>query len=1457
MKPLKLTMSAFGPYAGKTEIDFGRLGGQGLFLITGDTGAGKTTIFDAITFALYGEASGEVRESGMFRSKYADEKTRTYVELTFSYQGKVYKVTRNPEYQRPKDRGTGFTLQKAEATLEFPDVRQPVSRAREVTKAVTELIGLDCRQFSRIVMIAQGDFQKLLISGTETRGEIFRQIFHTALYQELQNRIRDAVKEIGKEYDDIRKSISQYMDDVVCEDDPALAFELGELKKIRFEGKLQRGMELLEGLLEQDRHRLEELDARQKDLDGRIRKEDRLLEKIAQEQRLLQERQEKREQLAQSLLQLEEAERALKEAQLCQEECAVLAGQIRTGEEKLKKHAQLEKQQEVLQQLSLTLEKEEKEKSYREEMKAGRQQEIQEKQEQLEGLKNAGLEKERFCSRKEKLEDCLRELEEQQETLCLISRQQGEKEAFLKKEQTKEAGLTEAVGQLESRIGQLQRIDALDASLKGQQEQLAERFHSLERGKADWETAAGSFAAEEAVGQRLAEREEALVKKGEALLQESGFLQNAGEKENEMRRQAEALKEKMRSLTGLAERCRQAADLAENAEKDRDRAAKQEGAVRRKLERLQAEWEQIENADADMIRLEQEQKQLQEKKDGFQNLTEEIGRLQEIRKDAEEKKKDYRAACEKRNRLREEYRSLEQTFLDAQAGILAGHLQDDVPCPVCGSIHHPSPAHVLQEVPEKNALDEKRSEMIQAETQAEGLSVRAGRLQEQIGEEIERIWQAAVPLGIGRKEETAEIGGQLYMRTQEEIASLAEREAQLNRAHQAAEQVLRRREKLETDLGEERERLEDCSKMLQEKERALAGAESLLLERKEQLYDASVKETDPDAKAKRTVENGEKDRKPAEEICREALELLNARLESAGLDLEKAGKEKARLEELQQSLNILQKEQEEIKAQAEQSGRRSHSIRGSLLSLQKRLTEQLEAEGAALPEAHGTELPELSCTDDPQRVKRPGADVSRLAEAVEKVLCTLRERLDEISRQRKQAAEDIRERERCTQEKGRQEQQQLLCRQSIQDAGSAIEVFKNRRTEAERRLTDCLQKTDMPWGERWNRAADFSMEEKLQCQKEAVNCLRKELDGLKDAIEESGKRLLRKDELERQIPELTALLERLTEEVRRCEIRLAGLRTEEAAAGRLTEELLRELEGQSREKLETWVEEQKTRKELLEQNLLQAQERQLGCREQTVLLQSAVDTLQKQLEGAETASVEEITDRKEEWKRQKEKISGARDDRYTALKRNSAICEAVRDRQKTMAGAEEEYIWMKALSDTACGTLSGKRKIELETYVQMNYFDRILRRANLRLLTMSSGQYELKRQEDGENLKGKAGLELNVIDHYNGSERSVKTLSGGESFQASLSLALGLSDEIQSCAGGIRLDAMFVDEGFGSLDEEALNQAMKALNGLAEGQRMVGIISHVAELKERIEKKIVVTKMKTSAGAGSNVEIVG
>lgn len=196
----------------------------------------------------------------------------------------------------------------------------------------------------------------------------------------------------------------------------------------------------------------------------------------------------------------------------------------------------------------------------------------------------------------------------------------------------------------------------------------------------------------------------------------------------------------------------------------------------------------------------------------------------------------------------------------------------------------------------------------------------------------------------------------------------------------------------------------------------------------------------------------------------------------------------------------------------------------------------------------------------------------------------------------------------------------------------------------------------------------------------------------------------------------------------------------------------------------------------------------------------------------------------------------------------------IEERQAQLGQVEAKWRWVKALADTAGGNLAGKEKIMLETYVQMAYFDRIIARANVRFLVMSGGQYELKRRREAENNRSQSGLELDVVDHYNGSERSVKTLSGGESFKASLSMALGLSDEIQASAGGIRLDTMFVDEGFGSLDEESLQQAMESLAGLADGNRLVGIISHVPELKQRIEKQILVRKDRSG---GSFVEVRG
>ena len=173
---------------------------------------------------------------------------------------------------------------------------------------------------------------------------------------------------------------------------------------------------------------------------------------------------------------------------------------------------------------------------------------------------------------------------------------------------------------------------------------------------------------------------------------------------------------------------------------------------------------------------------------------------------------------------------------------------------------------------------------------------------------------------------------------------------------------------------------------------------------------------------------------------------------------------------------------------------------------------------------------------------------------------------------------------------------------------------------------------------------------------------------------------------------------------------------------------------------------------------------------------------------------------------------------------------------------EKRYQWLKTLNDTVLGQLSGKEKIMLETYILSTYFERIIRKANLRLLKMTNNQYELRRKQDAVNNRQQTGLDLDIVDHHNGKIRTVKSLSGGESFMASLSLALGLSDEIQSSCGGIHLDTMFVDEGFGSLDEESRILARNTLQKLSqEGNRLIGVISHVPELKA-IERQIQVYK---------------
>jgi exonuclease SbcC len=213
-------MSAFGPYSGKTVLELDKLGKEGLYLITGDTGAGKTTIFDAITFALFGEASGNERNSSSLRSKYAKPETPSEVELVFEYNAKVYKITRNLAYERVKARGEGTTPVSAGVALECPD-GSTITKTKEANDKIIEILGVDRNQFAQIAMIAQGDFQKLILSPTSDRIKIFRELFKTKIYENLQERLKQEAARINKESESLNMSVKQYVGGIYCdEEDP-------------------------------------------------------------------------------------------------------------------------------------------------------------------------------------------------------------------------------------------------------------------------------------------------------------------------------------------------------------------------------------------------------------------------------------------------------------------------------------------------------------------------------------------------------------------------------------------------------------------------------------------------------------------------------------------------------------------------------------------------------------------------------------------------------------------------------------------------------------------------------------------------------------------------------------------------------------------------------------------------------------------------------------------------------------------------------------------------------------------------------------------------------------------------------------------------------------------------------------------------------------------------------------
>lgn len=916
MRPLKLKISAFGPYSGVTEFDFEKLGKSGLYLITGDTGAGKTTIFDAVTYALYGEPSGKNREVSMLRSKYANSSTPTEVELVFRYRDKEYKIKRSPEQERESKK----TNRPAEAELTYPDGKV-VTKVRDVDNAVKDIIGIDRNQFCQIAMIAQGDFLKLLIAPTKERMDIFRHIFKTEPYQSFQEHLKRESGKLADECEAIRKSISQYINGIVCKEDNTDFIEVEKAKK---------GEMTIEGTLA-------------------------LINK--------------------------------------------LIGEDKTAEQAVE---------------------EEKEKL----------------QKDLDAVKSS-------VNKAEDIKKAKEDLQKNNEAFALENEKQKQLSAKVEDEKNKQP--------------EIQRLREQSAQIKA----LLPDYDELSNKK--------------------------------TILEENTiFIENSS-------------------------------DIIEETEVK----AK---TVEAEIAKLVDENKFLEKAGEEKINLENDKKQLKQNADKLLALKTSIVLIEKVKTDYRTALDDYETKQNIAEIADGEFKVQNKLYLDAQAGILAETLEINKPCPVCGSTTHPLRATKPMNAPTKEQLEVLQAKLDNANKSANEARNKAGNLR-----------------GVLDEKQTNVLA---------EIQSL---------------------------LGENS--IDGAISVI--------DAELLVIETKFVELDKQIKN---------------------------AQDKIDRRLQ-----IEKT------LPEKQQSL--------------------------------ERLKEKL-----------------LKISDEVKtKVAENGILKKHIAELISK-----------LSFESKKAAE-----EKIAELTGKSEQM--------------AKVYE-----------DALN---------------------------ALNDSKQTLASLESAKEEIKKRLGNGVEIDLE---------------------------------------------QEKEKM----------------NLLEL--------EQT-------------------------------------KLDGEAKNIHSRINANSLALENIKNRSGDLVESERKYMWVKALSNTANGQISGRDKIMLETHIQMSYFERIINRANTRLMVMSDGQYDLMRRKEAHSKAGQSGLDLDVIDHYNGSVRSVKTLSGGESFMASLALALGLADEIQASAGGIKLDTMFIDEGFGSLDGETLAMAMKALSSLAEGERLVGIISHVGELKQKIEKQIIVTKDRAG---GSKAEIV-
>lgn len=544
-----------------------------------------------------------------------------------------------------------------------------------------------------------------------------------------------------------------------------------------------------------------------------------------------------------------------------------------------------------------------------------------------------------------------------------------------------------------------------------------------------------------------------------------------------------------------------------------------------------------------------------------------------------------------------------------------------------------------------------------------------------------------------------------------------------------------------------------------------------------------------------------------EQLKKELAQLGNAGENKAKLEAEKElltqkranyaelYKEMTALEEMQARLALLQQDFVAAQQAASQAEHRANNLRAAFLAEQAGLMAKDLAEGTPCPvcgAVHHPHLADLSVNaPDENQVKQADAAAKRAQDAAAKA--------------------------------------------------SAAASTQKGMTDTKRTQLELLNE---------NLMGDRILDKQRVCGKGTET--RNRLDELQLKINTEEQKAKRKADLEKQLPLEEAKLPKLRDCLTDISTRLAGYTSTIAAGRKEADEIKTRLRYADKTAALKEIDTIKSAKRLIDDLIERQNDHYVKCSEKVAVLAAEIAALTEQLKNDPKIEVEQAEQAREQLLHEQKEANALQDSVHHRLQTNRVLGERIASEWKQFGNLQKQLQLVANLSDTVNGKLNGRPKIELETYVQMHYFDAIVSRANRQFLRLSNGQYELVRSA-GSGGNAKCGLDLNVIDHYNGSERPVQSLSGGESFKASLSLALGLSEQIQHAAGGIKLDTMFVDEGFGSLDEDSLRVAKQTLINLGDTDKLVGIISHVDILKD-LDKRIEVTKKQ--AGGSSAVVVV-